>query len=557
MATASLALPRLRSRTRVRAQARPRHIAIENTVMFVVAFGFYIVAAVYLVLHLNYMISDAFARIDNAFDVLFTNDPHLAAIGFFWPPLPSFLEIPIIAFRNLWPPLVTQGFAGSIEAAAFSAGTVVLFNSGLRWAGVVRGMRWIICLLFLINPMIILFAVQGMAEAPFIFFFVAAILVYLRWTESRRTALLPLIGVLAGLDCLCRDEAFVFALFLGVAVVVQCVRNRASIREIETKALLFGLPAIFMVMLWLGSAAIIMHDPLYLAHASASASANGVSRAAGYALVHTNTWGETLNLVYGHSVLLFPGVIVFLVLLGARVLVKRNRIPGIMLVLFGLSTALVDTYLLHFAALGDNLRYQISVIPFTFLIAVFVLRSLRSSKAVVSSWVSLAMAGVLGISNVLCAQLLMDPEIGREQQPAIVAAITNSPITYDSGFPDAMAAGPTLSREVVALDTDNGHILCDSATCFPIVLTAPNPKLFVVTSDRDFEAAAAQPLVYHVEYFLVPAPAYIGAFDQLNILYPTLYAGGGGFATLVGTVGDGRQIGTYRLYRITGPTGRG
>jgi hypothetical protein len=49
----------------------------------------------------------------------------------------------------------------------------------------------------------------------------------------------------------------------------------------------------------------------------------------------------------------------------------------------------------------------------------------------------------------------------------------------------------------------------------------------------------------------VPAPVGLGAFDRLNGLYPDLYRSGSGFARLVGSYNG------WKLYRITGPTGRG
>ena len=129
-----------------------------------------------------------------------------------------------------------------------------------------------------------LYAVQGMSEAPFIFFFVASIYTFLRWCETRRTVLLPLAGVLVGADCLCRNEALVIALLMGIGVIVQSIRDRGNWRQVETQALLFGLPALFVLMLWLGSAAIIFHDPLYVLHANgviAQAPAAGVAPSAG------------------------------------------------------------------------------------------------------------------------------------------------------------------------------------------------------------------------------------------------------------------------------------
>src|SRR3989442_177001 len=174
MATAALTLPRFRARRWVvRVRVHPIRIPFESAFVWVGALAFYLAAAAYVALPLHYAIADAIARVDIAHVVLYSRDPHLAALGLQWPPLPTFLMIPILAFKGLWPPLATQAFAGSIEAAAFSAGTVALLNVGLRWAGVVRGLRLVLCFAWMLNPMTLAYAVQGMSEAPFIFFFVA------------------------------------------------------------------------------------------------------------------------------------------------------------------------------------------------------------------------------------------------------------------------------------------------------------------------------------------------------------------------------------------------
>ena len=571
MTTAIIAFSRPAFAIRTRARVRPRRIHFENAVLLVGATAFYIAVSAYLVFHMHYMIDDAYARIDNTFDVLFTSDPHLAGIGFFWPPLPSFLELPIIAFKGLWPPLVTQGFAGSIEASLFGAGTVVLLNSGLKWAGVVRGMRWVICLIWMANPMTIIYAAQGMSEAPFIFFFMASILVFLRWTESNRTSLLPLMGVLAGLGCLCRNEAFAVAFLMGVGVIAVAVRRRARWREIENVALLYGLPTLFVIMLWLGTAAIILHDPLYWLHAngiglfpsnssaaaiqgSTAAAGTHVSRASAFGVIQMKGFTNAATFIVGHSLALFPGVVAMLALLGVRLVTRQNRLGTLMLVAFGLSIPALDMYIIQ-SGLGPYLRYQISVIPFAFVIAIFVLRAVRGKHALVSSWVALGIAAVLGVSNIQTAQTLANPAIGSQEAPLIAAIQAGKTVPDATGIRNKILIGADITPRILALDKDGGHILCDSTTCFPIILNAPDATQFLVTSDRTFEAAAAAPQNYGIEYFLVPALNGQGAFERLNTLYPSLWDNGAGFATLVGGV-DGDPMGQWRLYRITGPTGR-
>ncbi|MGH9074457.1 MAG: ABC transporter, partial [Acidimicrobiales bacterium] len=94
-----------------------------------------------------------------------------------------------------------------------------------------------------------------------------------------------------------------------------------------------------------------------------------------------------------------------------------------------------------------------------------------------------------------------------------------------------------------------GSVLTDVAFSFAVVLDSTRPGQFVITPDRDFQEAVADPPRFHVRYLLVPHPAG-ASYDALNVAYPTLYATGAGFATLVrqfpGTDGP-----TYRLYRVT------
>ena len=187
--------------------------------------------------------------------------------------------------------------------------------------------------------------------------------------------------------------------------------------------------------------------------------------------------------------------------------------------------------------------------------AVFVLRSFRG-RVLIGSALGLVMVGILAVSNVLTAQTLMTPA-AHDEGTAMTGLLTGKTVEQQQGVSSPLTYGPQVVSAVLALDKDHGLIQCNSATCFALNMSAPNPDIFVVTSDEDFEAAASQPLVYHVEYFLVPDPLGSGAIDRLNNLYPSLWTSGGGFATLVGSGKGGGPMTNWRLYRITGPTGLG
>src|SRR3982074_579514 len=81
-------------------------------------------AATYLVFGVHVVIGDALSRVANAQYVLFSRDPHLAAIGFVWNPLPSLVELIVLPFRSLWPVLAQVGFAANLMSALFMAGAV-------------------------------------------------------------------------------------------------------------------------------------------------------------------------------------------------------------------------------------------------------------------------------------------------------------------------------------------------------------------------------------------------------------------------------------------------
>jgi hypothetical protein len=543
MTTATLALPRLRLPAQARSTTRRRHVPIESTLIWVVSFGAYIAAASFIVFHLDYLPGDGAARVANGYYVLFSRDPHLGAIAGVWPPLPAFLDIPILVFKGLWPPLATYGFAGCIESAAFGAGTVVLLNVALRWAGVVRGMRWLICAAWVLNPEIALYNTSGMAEPLFIFFGFASALTLLRWCESRRSSLLPLLGVLVGLGCLCRVDMFGLALFVGGAVLVRSVRRGGSWRQVETRVLLYALPGILTVMLWIGSLAVLDRNPLFFLsqYSNATVIANNN-------FLPATSWGNGLSYVVEHALVLFPAVVPLLLFAAVRLVVRRDRLPGLLLLGYGLPVAALDVYLLHKGEMSASLRYQMFVIPFTFLLAVYVLRGLRGRRRLVQSWVALALLAMFGLSDMVTGQTMGDAKLAMDESPIVSAIAAGSTVpAFDPYFP-GVSSERKLSAAVAAADTDHGLVAVDTTQGFWVVLTAPDPRLYVVSSDLDFQGAIAQPQVYHVEYFLV-APY---GLDQLNQLYPGLYSSGAGFSTLVADL-----PGRWKLYRITGPTGRG
>ena len=100
------------------------------------------------------------------------------------------------------------------------------------------------------------------------------------------------------------------------------------------------------------------------------------------------------------------------------------------------------------------------------------------------------------------------------------------------------------------LDPEHKLVLIDTFEGFSIVVSSPDPNLFVVTSDIDFEAALSDPQAYHIAYFMVPMPEGVGKLDAVNRRYPGFWKNGDGFARKVADLGTAIH---WRLYRIEQP----
>ena len=65
---------------------------------------------------------DAFSRMANGFYILYSRDPHLAAVGFVWEPLQSIADMVFLLGNHLWPALSHDDMAGSLVSALAMAG---------------------------------------------------------------------------------------------------------------------------------------------------------------------------------------------------------------------------------------------------------------------------------------------------------------------------------------------------------------------------------------------------------------------------------------------------
>src|SRR6266508_4007713 len=140
----------------------------EALVVFSVITAVFLAEAAWLAFVVGFMPGDALSRTYSALVAVRSADPHLAAIGFVWPPLPVLLQIPLV----LLPRLTHYGLSGGVVSAIVAGLTAVALCPLLARAGLSRWQRWLAIALFFANPLIAFYAGTGMSEMPFLCGFV-------------------------------------------------------------------------------------------------------------------------------------------------------------------------------------------------------------------------------------------------------------------------------------------------------------------------------------------------------------------------------------------------
>ena len=114
---------RARSRHRVRRILKVI-LTSEGGIVGLLCLATYLTVAVLLDFVFLVLPGDAVSRMANGFYVLYSRDPHLAAIGFVWNPGQSIADLVPLLFNHLWPALASHDMAGSIVSALCMTGAV-------------------------------------------------------------------------------------------------------------------------------------------------------------------------------------------------------------------------------------------------------------------------------------------------------------------------------------------------------------------------------------------------------------------------------------------------
>lgn len=554
-------LPRNPGKTNARQPPRTRHAGLrEPLAWFLGAAGVYLVVAAVLS-HDNVVFTDATSRVANAYYVLFSRDPHLPAMGFVWNPLPSFVLLPILPLKAIFPGLVVFGAAGAIQSALSMAAAIAGICVCLRKLGVPRTARSILVALVAVQPMVLLYAGSGQSEPLLILFLVLTTSALISWAHNGQCGHLVVAGVALGLGYLTRYEAGACAVAVTVFVaVVTRWRTRESadrLRYAINDTMLVAGPFLAAFAFWSVSSKVIVDEwmPTFGSRYGNSAQ---VSAAREWIEATTGTGvGQQLDYLGRQVAALAPLIAVLAAVALVLAIRRRELTAAVAPVVFGSVMAFCALVFILGSSFGW-LRFQITAIPLTALLAGSIVamlirpvdRTTGSASAGRTRRPGWAVAGVLtavGLAIPVQAFVLTTPslQLAREEAPMLAGLL----------FPDRAGSDPNLlntfvtERDISAyldqLDPGRGSVLVDSAFAFPVIISSKRPETFVISSDFDFDAAVADPSGHDVKFLLVRSDS---RSDAVQTAWPGLYDNGAGISTLARSW-DGVQ-GTWRLYAI-------
>ena len=567
-----------RQERRQRIVARLVRRPSAGTVLFFVTAIFYAAIGAYLVIHAGSIVGDAESRVADGFYVFFSRDPHVAAVGFVWNPLPSFAVAPFFLLKGLVPAMTERAYAGSLMSALFMAGSVVQVRGAVKEANVHRILGVVLVAAYALNPMVVYYGANGMSEAPYVFFLAACVRYLARWINTARLTPLVWSGLALAACYLARYEAGIAAIGGGLVVLgVSLARARGTTRHrwaiAGSDATVFLLPATVAFVGWAVTSRVITGSAFeYLTSQYGNTS-------------QVNTVG--VNNLPGHGTGLPLPVFVGLQLLSFSPLLPLLAVAGIFhgrrsrdLRIFApvLALGAISAFIFLTFVSGTTfgwLRLHLPVAVMSTLCIAYLFgtptvsaglpvpevrpeRAAARRKGPAKAGTGLVLGCVVAlIALPTTAWAMNDHRLGVGEVPQLRWVLHPGHLTEGERNTKAIpTSSAAIAAQIDALRLAPGSVVMDTFTpCVSLLLmNSVHPHQFVITSDRDFQQVLADPNTFNARYLLLPPPEGYGGLDALTRAYPNLYRNGAKGARLVKTF-DEPGCPKLRLYRVLGPAG--
>ena len=498
-------------------------------VLFVVAYIVYAGLGLYMTLHVHLVLGDAQSRLANAYFALWNAPAKLAAIGFFWPPLQTLVLIPFAAIR----PLATSNAALPLSSALFAAGTVVVVDRTLALSRIHAGLRLAIVAAFGLNPIVLFYAGNGMAESLYLFLLASALAVFVRWLLVPRWHHLLHVGVLLALAILGRFEVSFWLPVLVVGIATVAALRGASFSTIEGSLLVVVVPVAYALGLWMFFNWVLIGDPVGFLHAGVGV-AGGTGFVSAPVVHHVASGGPNAVARAWRALRLqfevFPATYLIAVALLAFAILRR-QIGGAVLAAVVLVNAVSAALWAAAggAAIATHLRYNQRAMPLALLAIGWLLVSLPPRWR---TWSAVAALVLVAGSIPLTTRTMLDYRNSLGER-AFVKALTTGKSQDNVQQPAGTGIPVTQAQRMAQyIRTHVGGrdvILTDNAQTFGVMLADGRPDRYfdrVDFGDRRWRSVRDNP-VGRVRYFLIQRLVTSArlARDLIVTRYPALVRG--------------------------------
>ncbi len=474
---------------------------------------------------------DAMSRQMNAVLVFYGSDPHLAALGFVWPPLPAFLDLLPAIFYPIWPGVISSGIGAGLVTSLAGAGTAGV----LLWTGQKLRVRATTTLalvaLVCLNPLIFIYAGSGMSEAvaaPFLIGSMCCTTLFLRLRQDRYLVAAGLTLAL-GLASVYEAAAYGAALAFGLALVLWRSRDFLGTRAQRTRmvnlALAFVIPSVFVAIAWMAANLIIMGDAFYFAHSSYSARGQilDVRVPGSPALSVAHHLAGTIGFIAERTL---PLLIPLAGILTARVMGHRfRRTETVLPVLVCLSVPILLLGPLVYLHLSLGFfRYFIYVL---FGAAGWSLYELASPNRRRAATAIVLVGWALAVPAT--AVLMSRPRVGLRQDNVVIKMVEHPGRgalglgLYGPPIADADQTADYLAARVLPF----GRVLADASTAWPIAAQVSPYELghhLILNADTHFASYLRDPTRFGIKYLVVANP-HFWLRDAIDKAYPRAYWG--------------------------------
>jgi hypothetical protein len=441
----------------------------------------YVLLAWWLKYDLHFTIGDSLARTADAKNMLFSRDPHAAAIGIYWMPLPSLMQLPFVAILE---PLHHVEFAGPVTSALFGGGAVVVLARICRDFGLSRSFAFCVAIAYAANPVVAFYAANGMSESAEFFFIAVALWGLTRFLrdDTNASAVIAAVG-LAGL-ALSKYEAAPVILFAAVVIALVHIRRlpRGQWHETALNLSIIVAPTVFLVGVWLiyqklifGQFFAFLHVQQGMQHVLAPPP--GVQAA-------LHSWPATFAWVNHWVFAFFPAVV--LVVLPLLLPPWRRTLVGLAVVATGALAILTTTIYLYLGDTTGGPRYFTSVI-IVGVIALVAVAS-RLPRRSYSRWlVNPAVVFAVVVGGYTAAYAETEHGASMTGDDRFFNVVVHGVVDSTPSKQDATLKLQQAARKLDSLIGPGDRVLIDARYDFAVSLFSYKQGQIVTTSDRDYE----------------------------------------------------------------------